>query len=138
MSEISAHTEVEMGSERSFGLVFAVVFVIIALWPLVFHGGNLRLWALGLAAVFAILAFAAPAVLKPLNLLWFKFGMLISKVMIPVTMGLIFFVTVTPIGLLRRIKTRDPLNQQLDPQAESYWVRRDTADSQPTSMRKQF
>ncbi len=136
MSDVSAHTEVEMGSERSFGIVFAVVFAIIAFWSVIFHGGPVRLWALAVAAVFLVLAFVAPQVLKPLNRLWFKFGMLLSKIIGPIAMGLIFFITVTPIGLIRRRKNPDPLNQELDPNAESYWVIRDT--EMPSSMRKQF
>ena len=136
MSDVTAHTEVEVGSERSFGIVFAVVFAIIAFWSLVFHGGSVRLWALAIAAIFLVLAFAAPHVLKPLNLLWFKFGMLLSKIVAPIVMGLIFFITVTPIGLIRRMKDPDPLRQAFDKDAESYWIVRD-ADSL-TSMRKQY
>ena len=137
MSDVSSHTEIEMGSEKSFGIVFGVVFIIIALWPTMFHGGAPRLWALAVAAVFFVLAFVAPQVMKPLNTLWFKLGILISKVMIPVTMGLIFFITVTPIGMIRRMKNPDPLKQKLDPEAESYWVVRNGAADQQ-SMRKQF
>ena len=136
LSDVHAHTEVEMGSERSFGIVFAVVFAIIAFWPVVFHGGSVRLWALVVAAIFLVLAFVAPHVMKPLNRLWFKFGMLLSKIIGPVAMGLIFFVTVTPIGLIRRRKNPDPLNQRFDPNAESYWVVRDAESA--TSMKKQF
>ena len=136
MSDVTAHTEVEMGSERSFGIVFAVVFAIIAVWPLVFHGGSVRLWALAVAAVFLVIAFAAPHVLKPLNRLWFRFGMLLSRIISPIVMGIIFFITVTPIGLIRRIKNPDPLNQAFDKDAESYWIVRDAASL--TSMRKQY
>ena len=136
MSDVTAHTEVEMGSERSFGIVFAVVFTIIAVWPLVFHGGPVRLWALAVAVVFLVVAFAAPHVLKPLNRLWFRFGMLLSKIISPIVMGIIFFITVTPIGLIRRIKNPDPLNQAFDKDAESYWIVRDAESL--TSMRKQY
>lgn len=136
MSDVTAHTEVEVGSERSFGIVFAVVFAIIALWPLVFHGNPVRLWALAVAVVFLVLSFAAPQALKPLNLIWFKFGMLLSKIISPIVMGIIFFITVTPIGLIRRIKDPDPLNQAFDKEADSYWIVREK-DSL-TSMRKQY
>jgi len=136
MTDVTAHTEVEVGSERSFGIVFAVVLAIIAFWPLVFHGNSVRLWALAVAATFLILAFAAPQVLKPLNQIWFKFGMLLSKIIAPIVMGLIFFITVTPIGLIRRMKDPDPLNQAFDKDAESYWIVREA--SSRTSMRKQF
>ena len=138
MSDVSSHTEVEMGSEKSFGLVFAVVFAIIALWPTVFHGNSPRIWALIVAAIFLVLAFVAPQVLKPLNKLWFKFGMLLSKIMAPIVMGIIFFITVTPIGLIRRMKNPDPLNQKFDAEADTYWIARDEEMAKQTSMRKQF
>lgn len=138
MSDVSAHTEVQIGSEKSFGLVFGGVFAIIALWPLVFHGGSVRLWAAIVAAIFIVLAYAAPQVMKPLNLLWFKFGMLLSKIMVPLSMGIIFFITVTPIGLIRRMKHKDPLNQLFVPDAKTYWVERDPEMDSQTSMRKQF
>lgn len=136
MSDVASHTEVEMGSERSFGIVFAVVFAIIAFWPVLFHGGSVRLWALAVAAVFLVVAFAAPQVLKPLNRLWFLFGLLLSKIISPIVMGIIFFVTVTPIGLIRRMKNPDPLNQAFDADAPSYWITRDA--SAQTTMKKQF
>ncbi len=136
MSDVAAHTEVEMGSERSFGIVFAVVFAIIALWPALFHGGSVRLWALAVAAVFLVIAFAAPHLLKPLNRIWFLFGLLLSKIISPIVMGIIFFVTVTPIGLIRRMKNPDPLNQAFDAEAPSYWITRDA--SAQTTMKKQF
>ena len=136
MSDVASHTEVEMGSERSFGIVFAVVFALIALWPMLFHGGSVRFWALAVALVFLALAFAAPQVLKPLNRLWFLFGLLLSKIVSPIVMGIIFFVTVTPIGLIRRMKNPDPLDQAFDADAASYWIVRDK--DALSSMKKQF
>lgn len=138
MTDVSAHSDVKMGSERGFGLVFACVFAIIGLWPLVFHGGGIRLWAMGLGLVFLVLAFAAPQALRPLNRAWFRFGLLLGKIVAPIVMGIIFFVTVTPIGLLRRLKNADPLGAKPDPSAKSYWVLRETETAARTSMRKQF
>lgn len=137
MSELKAHTDVKMGSERSFGLVFAFVFAVIALWP-VFKGNDLRIWASVISVAFAVVSLVYPAVLKPLNRLWFRFGILLSKIVSPIVMGLIFVLTVIPIGLIRRMRHPDPLNQKIDPDAETYWVRRNTEESEPTSMRKQF
>ena len=137
MSEFKAKTEIRVGSERSFGLVFAGVFLIIALFP-VFFGGSLRIWAVAIAAVFLVLAFAAPHLLRPLNLLWFKFGLLLGKIISPIVMGLIFGLTVIPIGLIRRLRHRDPLNQQLDPEAPSYWIDIRAEQGPPSSMRRQF
>lgn len=127
-----------MGSERGFGLVFAVVFAIIGIWPVVFEGDGLRIWAVGAAAIFLVAAFLAPRVLRPLNRLWFRFGLLLGKIVAPVTMGIIFFTTVTPIGVLRRLRNPDPLGGRLDRSAESYWVIRKTDAEAPASMRKQF
>ncbi len=136
MSDIASHSKVEIGSERSFGLVFAAVFMIIALWPLVIHGNPVRLWAIAIAAVFLAAAFFAQPLLKPLNKIWFKFGMLLSMIVSPIVMGIIFFVTVTPIGLIRRLKNPDPLKQKFDGDADSYWIVREASSSD--SMRKQF
>lgn len=128
---------VQMGSERSFGLVFAAVFAIVALWPLK-DGGQIRLWAAGLAAVFVVAALVRPAVLRPVNLVWFKFGLLLHKVVTPLVMGLLFFATVTPVGLLMRATGKDPMRLRRDPAAASYWIRRDPPGPPPDSMKNQF
>ncbi|WP_052589023.1 SxtJ family membrane protein [Magnetospirillum gryphiswaldense] len=128
---------VQMGSERSFGIVFAVVFALIGLWPLK-AGGDMRLWALGLAALFLVVAFVAPKLLKPLNLLWFKFGLLLHKIMTPLIMGLLFFLTVTPVGMLMRATGKDPMRLKRDPDAASYWIDRDPPGPKPASMKNQF
>ena len=137
MSELTGNTEVKMGSERSFGIVFAIVFLLIALFPLLGDGG-VRLWSAGVAAVFGGLAFLAPELLAPLNTLWFKFGMLLSKIMSPIVMGILFFVTVTPTGLFMRARGKDLLRQKLDPDAETYWIEVDPEQAALTSMKKQF
>lgn len=138
MADVSSHTEVKMGSERGFGLVFAVVFAIVGFWPLLWGHGTVRIWALVVAAVFFALAYLAPSVLKPLNRLWFLFGMLLSKIVSPIVMGIIFFGTVTPTGLLRRLRNPDPLHQKLDKSAKSYWVIRGSDQAVGSSMRKQY
>lgn len=137
MSELTGNTEVKMGSERSFGIVFAIVFLLIALFPLLGDGG-VRLWSAGVAAVFGGLAFLASELLAPLNTLWFKFGMLLSKIMSPIVMGILFFVTVTPTGLIMRARGKDLLRQKLDPDAETYWIEVDPEQAALTSMKKQF
>ncbi|WP_425040324.1 SxtJ family membrane protein [Primorskyibacter sp. S187A] len=137
MSDVASHSEVKIGSERSFGLVFAAVFAIIAFWPVVMSGGSVRLWALIIALGFAAIAFIAPRLLAPLNKVWFKFGLLLGAIMAPLVMGLIFVLTVIPIGYVRRMKNPDPLKQRFDPDAETYWVTR-SKDDPPSSMTKQF
>jgi len=129
--------EIKAGSSRSFGIVFAAVFLIIAVWPLV--GGNpVRLWSLGVAGSFAFLALVWPAALEPLNQLWFRFGLLLHKIVNPIVMGLLFFVTVTPIALIMRLVGKDPLNKTFDKEATSYWIERDPEELQPDTMRRQF
>ena len=137
MSDLQGNTEVKMGSERGFGIVFAIVFLIIALFPLLGDGG-VRLWSVGVAAVFGGLAFLAPKVLTPLNRLWFKFGMLLSRIVSPIVMGILFFVTVTPTGLIMRARGKDLLRQKMDPDAKSYWIEVDPNAATQTSMKKQF
>lgn len=136
--ELQSHSApVQMGSERSFGLVFAVVFAIIALWPLK-SGGEIRLWAAGAGTAFLVLALVLPRMLRPLNIVWFKFGMLLHHVMTPLIMGLLFFVTVTPIGLLMRATGKDPMRLRRDPAAATYWITRNPAGPDAQSMKNQF
>ena len=129
--------DVNVGSERTFGIVFAVVFVLIGAFPLI--GGHApRLWALGVGVIFLIAAFAFPAALRPLHIVWYRFGMLLHKIVNPLVMGLLFFITVTPIALIMRLVGKDPLNRQFDPNVSSYWVEREPGDLQPETMRRQF
>lgn len=129
--------EVKAGSERSFGLVFAVVFAVIGLWPLL-DGGGVRLWALAVALAFLIAALLLPRALKPLNVLWFRFGMVLHHVVTPVVMGLLFFLTVTPVGLLMRATGKDPMRLRRDPAARTYWIDRAPPGPAPESMKHQF
>jgi hypothetical protein len=128
---------VKPGSERSFGLVFAAVLSIVAAWPLI-DGAEPRLWALAVAAGFLGSAMIAPGLLRPFNLLWFKFGQVLHRVTSPLIMGLLFFTTVTPMALLMRLFGRDPLNRRFDAAAESYWIIREPPGPAPESLRKQF
>ena len=135
--DISREEEVEIGSERAFGLVFAAVFLLIGLYPLL-GGGGPRWWGVGLAALMALIAFVAPRRLAVLNRLWFRFGLLLAAVVNPVVLGLVFFTTVIPIGLLMRLFGKDPLRTRLEPEADSYWIPRDPPGPEPSSMRNQF
>lgn len=137
MSDFSGNTEIKMGSERSFGLVFAAVFLIVALFPLT-RDGSVRIWALAVAGAFALVAFAAPDLLRPLNKLWFRVGLVLNKIVSPIVMGIIFFLTVTPIALITRVRNGDPLKQKLDPDAETYWIAVDPEHAAHSSMKKQY
>jgi hypothetical protein len=129
--------EVTAGSERGLGIVFFAVFLLIGLLPLLF-GDSPRLWSLGVAAVFLLVALFRPRLLSPLNRIWFSFGLLLHKIVTPVIMGLLFYLTVTPTGAIMRLMGKDPLHQRLDPEAETYWIERNPAGPDPQSMRNQF
>jgi predicted membrane metal-binding protein len=129
--------EPKAGGERGFGMVFAAVFAIIGLWPL-WDGGDIRLWALIAAGVFAAAGLLTPALLRPLNRIWFLFGMVLHKVVNPLVMGLLFYVTITPMALVMRLMGKDPLRLSFDTEAKSYWIERNPAGPEPQSMRNQF
>jgi hypothetical protein len=132
-----AHREVRVGSSRAFGFVFAAVFVVLAFGPLL-KGHPVRLWALPVAAAFGLVAVAAPGLLRPLNLLWFRFGLLLHAVINPVVMSLIYWVSVVPVGLIMRAVGKDPLRLRRDAAAASYWVRREPPGPGSGTMSKQF
>ena len=129
--------EVKAGSERALGIVFAVVFTVIGLWPLLSHGA-IRPWALIVAGIFMALSLLAPKLLKPLNWLWFRFGLLLHKIVNPIIMALLFFTTVTPIALIMKLVGKDPLNRRFDSSADSYWIERQPPGPDPDTMRNQF
>ena len=133
----TARGAVRMGSDRVFGFVFAGLFSVIGLWPLT--GGNApRVWSLVLALIFLIAAVLLPKALRPLNRLWFRFGLLLHKIVAPVVMGLLFIVAVTPTALIMRLLGKDPLRLRKDPALDSYWIRRDVPGPQPDTMKNQF
>lgn len=129
--------DVKTSNERSFGIVFAAVFTLIGLWPLL-AGGAVRSWALAGGAAFLILALFWPTALRPLNRLWLRFGGLMHALVSPLIMGLMFYSTVLPVGLLMRLAGKDPLRLKRDPQAPSYWIVRRPPGPAPESMSNQF
>lgn len=125
-------------SNLSFGLVFAGLFALLALrewWSGWFTLGYLYL---GQAAIFAALALVYPVMLAPLNRFWTKFGFLISRLMSPLVLAMIFFVVVTPIGLLMRLLGKDMLRLKRAPRARSYWIERDPPGPSPYTIKNQF
>ena len=138
MSETQSYANVKVGSERSFGFVFSVVFTLIGLFPMIDGDGEVRVGAIAVGAVFGVLALALPKTLRPLNIVWFKFGMLLGRVIAPIVMALVFFVAVTPVALLMRLFGKDPLKKKLDPKAESYWIKRDDDETPMGPMTNQF
>jgi hypothetical protein len=136
--ELVAHaTPPATGSDRSFGIVFAGAFAIIAVFPL-FTGGQLRLWAIGLSAVFLVAALVAPRLLGPLNALWGRVGLLLNRIVSPVALLLVFAVAVLPTGWLLRLFGKDPLRRSVDRQASTYWIERVPPGRPDGQMKKQF
>ena len=126
-------SDIKIGSNRSFGIVFFVVFLIIAIWPLL-SDGEIRLWSLSISIIFLVLGVINSKILKPLNYLWFKFGLLLGKIISPIVMGLIFFLVVTPIGFLMRMLKKDILNLKFN-KSNSYWIDKTEPKSK---MKNQF
>ena len=135
--DLNRHEEIKVGSERGFGIVFAVVFLVVGAWPLL-DGLPPRWWAVAVAAVFLAAGYLFPIVLKPLNFVWFKIGMLMYKVVNPLTMAMLYVTTIIPIGLIMRAVGKDPLNLKMDKSASSYWIKRDPPGPEPDSMKDQF
>ena len=112
--------KIKKNSNRSFGIVFFLFFLIIATWPLL-NDKDLRLWSLVISIIFFILGILNSKILNPLNTIWFKLGLLLGKLVSPIVMGSIFFLVVTPIGLLMRILNKDLLNLNKSSN-NSYWI----------------
>ena len=125
--------EIKISSNRSFGIVFFIVFLLIGTYPLL-NNDHIRIWALIISIVFLILGLLNSKILLPLNKIWFKFGILLGKIISPLIMGLIFFVVVTPIGLLMRLLNKDLLNLKFN-KSKSYWIEKNEPKSK---MKNQF
>ena len=127
------NTEIKIGSNKSFGIVFFIVFLLIAIYPLI-NNGELRIWSLVVAIIFLILGLINSKVLTPLNKLWFKFGLLLGKIVSPLIMGFIFFFVVTPIAFIMRIIGKDLLNLKFNDK-KTYWIEKTDPKSK---MKNQF
>tara|TARA_B100001769_G_C21696368_1_gene384686 strand:+ start:69 stop:446 length:378 start_codon:yes stop_codon:yes gene_type:complete len=123
----------KISSNRSFGILFSIVFAAIAFWPLL-NLGEIRVWSVIVSSIFLLLGLINSKLLYPLNLIWVKFGELIGKIIAPLVMALIFFIVLTPIGLFLRLIGKDLLNIKLN-NNKTYWIKR---DKKPGSMKRQF
>jgi hypothetical protein len=121
-------------SDRSFGLAFAVVFLILGLFPML-RGGRMRGWALGVSGAFLLAAVVRPGLLGPVNTVWLQFNVIIRRILTPVLMGIVFYLVVTPMGMVMRLLRRDALGRRLEPAAGTYWIDHDHGDR---DMRNQF
>jgi hypothetical protein len=130
--------KIKGSSDRSFGLVIAVGFALVALAPLWRAPHQPRWWAIAIAIAFALVALLSPQRLAVLNRLWLRFGLLLSAVVSPIILGLLFYTTLLPIGLLMRVTGKDPLRLRPDRASGSYWIRRDSSIVATDSMKHQF
>jgi hypothetical protein len=125
--------EIKIGSNRNFGIVFFIVFLIISLYPMT-KNQDIRIWSFTIAFIFLILGILNSKILTPLNKIWFRFGLFLGKIVSPLVMGIIFFLVVTPIGLFMRIIGKDILNLKFN-KNESYWIEKTGPKSK---MKNQF
>ena len=125
--------DIKISSNRSFGLVFFVLFLVIGLWPLI-NNNEIKIWSIVISVVFLVLGLLNSKLLLPLNKLWFKFGLLLGKIISPLVMVIIFFLVVTPIGYLMRMLKKDLLNLKFNNE-KSYWIEKNEPKSK---MKNQF
>ena len=135
--DLSRQAEVRASSDRAFGLVVAAFFLLIGVWPLK-TGASARVWALVIASIFLAVALAFPSSLARLNRWWLGLGVLLQRVVSPVVLGVIFYLTVAPIGVLMRVLGKRPLRLGFDPAAPSYWIERRPPGPAPHTMPNQF
>jgi len=125
--------DVKISSNRSFGIVFFIVFLLIAFYPVTYNG-DIRIWSAIISLILLVLGLLNSRILTPLNKLWFKFGILLGKIISPLLMGMIFFLVVTPTGLIMRLLGKDVLNLKYN-KNKSYWIEKNGSKSK---MKNQF
>ena len=130
---MSEYNDIKISSNRSFGVVFFIVFLLIALYPLL-NNNEIRLWSLIISVLFLILGILNSKILSPLNKIWFKFGLLLGKIISPIIMGVIFFLVVTPIGFIMKLLGKDLINLKFNNE-KSYWIEKSGPKSK---MKNQF
>ena len=127
-------SKIQMSSNRNFGLVFFIVFLLLGFWPLI-NGEEIKFWSVIISMIFLFFGIINSKLLTPLNLLWFRFGILLGSIFAPIVMMFVFFLVVTPIGFAMRIMGKDLLNKKRDKKKETYWVNREKSAG---SMKRQF
>ena len=126
--------EIKISSNKSFGLVFFVIFIIIALWPLL-NDGNIRIWSIIVSIIFLILGLLNSKILTPFNKLWMRLGDILGIIVSPIVMGVVYFGIITPIGLIMKLFGKDVLNLKLDKNKKTYWTLKKKI---PSKMKDQF
>ncbi len=131
---MSSQSKIKISSNRSFGLVFFIVFFIVGLWPII-NNEPIRNWSIIISIFFLVLGLMNSKILTPLNKLWFRFGIFLGAIIAPIVMAMIFFLVVTPIGFMVKIAGKDLLMQKYENKKKSYWINRDKSIG---SMKRQF
>ena len=126
-------SNIKIGTNKSFGIVFFVFFLIVSIFPL-FNDGNIRIWSLIISIIFLILGILNSKILTPLNQIWFKFGILLGRFVSPVVMGIVFFAIVTPTSVVMRVLQKNLLNLKKG-NKKTYWIERSKIKSR---MKNQF
>ena len=126
--------DIKISTNRNFGIVFFIVFLLISFWPIL-SGNEIRAWSLLISIIFLILGILNSKLLTPLNKIWFKFGIILGRIVSPIVMGIIFFAVVTPIGIFMRLIGKDLLGMKFSKNKKTYWINREKIK---TSMKQQF
>tara|TARA_B100001123_G_C15111417_1_gene947627 strand:+ start:340 stop:723 length:384 start_codon:yes stop_codon:yes gene_type:complete len=126
-------SDIKISSNRSFGIVFFIVFLLISIYPIL-KDENIRIWSLIISIIFLVLGFFNSKYLTPLNRTWFKFGLVLGKIISPIIMGFVFFIVVTPISFIMRILGKDLLNLKYN-NNKTYWIEKNGPKSK---MKNQF
>ena len=127
------YKDIKIGSNRSFGVVFFVVFLLIGLWPIL-KGNEIRIWSIVISLIFLILGILNSKILTPFNKVWFRFGIFLGNFISPIIMGIVFFLVVTPTGLIMKILKKDLLKLKNN-NSNTYWLEKDNSNN---SLRNQF
>jgi hypothetical protein len=135
---VSSFRKISLGSNRKFGLTFCIIFVLFGIWPLLHDGGSPRWGVLAVAAGFLIFAAIAPNRLEPLNRAWFKLGLVLSRIVNPIIMGILFFGIVTPFGWYLRWRGKDLLHSSIEPEVSTDWSQREPPGPARGTLAKQF
>ena len=125
--------KIKVSSNKSFGIVFSIFFLLVSIY-LLLNNDSIYYWSLLVSFIFLVLGLMNSKILSPLNLLWFKFGILLGKIVSPIVMGVIFFLVVTPISIILKIFGKDILNLKFN-NNKTYWIEKDGPKS---NMKKQF
>ena len=127
------YKDIKIGSNRSFGIVFFVVFLLIGLWPIL-KGNELRIWSIVISLIFLTLGILNSKILTPFNKVWFRFGIFLGNFISPIIMGIVFFLVVTPTGLIMKLFRKDLINLRKN-NSSTYWIEKKDIKS---SMKNQF